>query len=129
MSSTTAWLARQRKAELLDIARLIGLNECVASIPNPHNLLRRDLTCSSYDSLLKPDLETRLDVYIRANQSRLSRVPELGEYFSRLRAGSPVKNEKNEIKEIVVLGQKTTIRHMGRRTTTNIARESSVEQP
>lgn len=57
----------------------------------------------SYESLKKSDLETALDEFIAQHASRLSSRSDLAGYFtSRAKAlGSPVKKEKETVKEEV----------------------------
>ncbi|KAK4168090.1 hypothetical protein QBC43DRAFT_128041 [Cladorrhinum sp. PSN259] len=75
MSGGNNWLARQRKADLVDLAGAIGL--------------------TNYEKLLKTDLEAAIDSYVTSNLAIFQTNPKLRDYFkSRARAeGSPVKRE------------------------------------
>ncbi|KAK0708735.1 hypothetical protein B0T21DRAFT_376852 [Apiosordaria backusii] len=75
MSGGNSWLARQRKADLVDLADAIGL--------------------TNYEKLLKSDLEQAIDEFVSANSARFQTNPKLKDYFrSRARAeGSPVKRD------------------------------------
>ncbi|KAK3995135.1 hypothetical protein QBC44DRAFT_321287 [Cladorrhinum sp. PSN332] len=75
MSVGNNWLARQRKADLVDLAGAIGL--------------------TNYEKLLKAELEAAIDDYVSTNLAIFQTNPKLRDYFkSRARAeGSPVKKE------------------------------------
>ncbi|KAF9882184.1 hypothetical protein CkaCkLH20_00220 [Colletotrichum karsti] len=73
--ATNAWLSRQRKSDLVELAELTGL--------------------TGYESQKKADLEVTLDEYLAENATKFSREPKLVPYYnSRAKAaGSPVKRE------------------------------------
>ncbi|KAL8809722.1 MAG: hypothetical protein Q9223_007883, partial [Gallowayella weberi] len=72
MATVAYWLQRQRKPDLQNLASHVGM--------------------TNFDSLLKPELETALDDYLRTNQTRLQTDPALSGFYKRLE--SPVKREK-----------------------------------
>ena len=59
-------------------------------MPSDHTHLTSVL---SYENLLKTDLEVALEEHLRANQSSLSKNPQLEPYYRKIGAGSPVKRE------------------------------------
>ncbi|KAL0942420.1 uncharacterized protein CTRU02_200306 [Colletotrichum truncatum] len=75
MSGANAWLARQRKSDLVELAELTGL--------------------TGYESQKKADLEVTLDEFLAENATKFSTEPKLVPYYnSRAKAaGSPVKRE------------------------------------
>ncbi|KAF6831033.1 hypothetical protein CPLU01_06969 [Colletotrichum plurivorum] len=75
MSGANAWLSRQRKSDLVELAELTGL--------------------TGYENQRKVDLEVTLDEYLAENATRFSTEPKLVPYYnSRAKAaGSPVKKE------------------------------------
>jgi hypothetical protein len=76
MSSTSnSWLRNQRKSDLVEIAKKVGLE--------------------NFETFKKTDLEVALDDYLEENSSRFSSNPDVSGYFnSRSKAmGSPVKKE------------------------------------
>ena len=103
MSSTVYWLQRQRKTELAALAEHLGLNK-YAVFPSaslsPDFLQKtqsitdvaRSLLCSSYEHLLKSDLEVLLEEHLRANEETLRNDPALTPFFKRI-AQSPIKRE------------------------------------
>ncbi|KAL8802313.1 MAG: hypothetical protein Q9182_003891 [Xanthomendoza sp. 2 TL-2023] len=72
MATVAYWLQRQRKPDLQNLASHVGM--------------------TNFDNLLKPELETALDDYLRTNQPRLHTDPALSGFYKRLE--SPVKREK-----------------------------------
>ncbi|MCJ1425378.1 hypothetical protein MMC29_003277 [Sticta canariensis] len=72
MSGAIYWLQKQRKAELAGLADHVGLK--------------------NYENLLKPDLELKLEEYLRVNQNKLINDPSLEPFFKRI-AASPVRRE------------------------------------
>ncbi|TDZ53926.1 hypothetical protein CTRI78_v006731 [Colletotrichum trifolii] len=75
MSGANAWLSRQRKSDLVELAELTGL--------------------TGYENQKKADLEVTLDEYLAENATKFSTEPKLVPYYnSRAKAaGSPVKRE------------------------------------
>ncbi|KAH6690607.1 hypothetical protein F5X68DRAFT_260013 [Plectosphaerella plurivora] len=79
MSTTNAWLQRQRKSDLIEIAELVGLQD--------------------YEGHKKVDLEVSLDSFLSANADKLANEPKVAPYYnSRARAaGSPTKRDMPKI--------------------------------
>ncbi|KAL2191955.1 hypothetical protein L209DRAFT_673762 [Thermothelomyces heterothallicus CBS 203.75] len=73
--SGNAWLARQRKSDLVEIAQTLGLK--------------------NYESYKKTELELAIDEHLSENVARYQADPRFQDYFkSRARAGgSPIKKE------------------------------------
>ncbi|ATY62536.1 hypothetical protein A9K55_008312 [Cordyceps militaris] len=93
-SNTNAWLKAKKKTELTEIADKIGLK--------------------GYKDYKKSDLEVALDDFISQHASRFSSNSDLTGYFtSRSKAlGSPIKKEKDAIKEEVEKGFKVAKRRV-----------------
>ncbi|KAL2758152.1 hypothetical protein ACRALDRAFT_2099529 [Sodiomyces alcalophilus JCM 7366] len=75
MYGTNAWLQRQRKSDLIDLAEFVGL--------------------TGYEGQRKVDLEASLDEYLADNAAQFANEPRLVPYYnSRAKAaGSPTKRE------------------------------------
>ncbi|KAI9668945.1 MAG: hypothetical protein M1817_005168 [Caeruleum heppii] len=74
MSNVSSWLRGQRKTELVELADEAGLKD--------------------YESLKKADLEVKLDEFLRANETSLSKRSRFNPFYTRSgTAGSPVKRE------------------------------------
>ncbi|KAI9835824.1 MAG: hypothetical protein M1838_005190 [Thelocarpon superellum] len=74
MSTVSSWLRGQRKTELVELANDAGLKD--------------------FDSLKKSELEAKLDEYLRAHESTLSKQTRFTPFYSRVgSSGSPVKRE------------------------------------
>ncbi|KAJ6786672.1 hypothetical protein PWT90_08090 [Aphanocladium album] len=103
-SNTNAWLKAKKKTELSEIADKIGLK--------------------NYKDLKKSDLETALDDFIAQHSARFTSNPDLAGYFtSRSKAlGSPIKKEKETVKEEVEKGLK-----VAKRRVTKVADEIAAE--
>ncbi|KAL8923462.1 MAG: hypothetical protein Q9208_004590 [Pyrenodesmia sp. 3 TL-2023] len=97
------WLQRQRKPDLQIMAAHVGLK--------------------NFDNLLKPELESILDDFLRTNQSSLNGDPQLADYYKRL--GSPLKRESTNAKSTALLD---TVQKPKQRRQTLKARED-LEQP
>ncbi|GAB0134869.1 hypothetical protein EsDP_00003223 [Epichloe bromicola] len=82
---TNAWLRAQRKADLVELAENVGLQ--------------------NYEGFKKTELEVALDDFIAQHSSHFANRPDLTSYFnSRSKAlalGSPVKKERESIKDDV----------------------------
>ncbi|KAI9696715.1 MAG: hypothetical protein M1836_005077 [Candelina mexicana] len=77
MATSAAWLQKQRKSSLIELADSTGLRK------------------SDYEGLLKADLEILLDQHLRRNESSLSRDGRFEPYYQRVTSTtSPVKKEK-----------------------------------
>ncbi|KAI9891187.1 MAG: hypothetical protein M1814_003030 [Vezdaea aestivalis] len=71
MSSPSPWLTKQRKTELVELAKLVGLTD--------------------YSSLLKPQLEVALEDHLKKHQSTLAKNPAFSGFYKT--TSSPVKKE------------------------------------
>lgn len=76
MSGTTnSWLARQRKSDLVELAREIGI--------------------TSLDGLKKSDIEQQLDNFLSQNANRFSSDSRFTSYFNSRARQSPIKRESD----------------------------------
>ncbi|KAL8741285.1 MAG: hypothetical protein Q9190_006096 [Brigantiaea leucoxantha] len=82
MSGAAYWLQRQRKGDLHNLAEYVGMKD--------------------YTDVLKPELEVRLDDYLRANQTTWSKDPQLSGFYRRM-VNSPIKREGQTGSTAVVL--------------------------
>ncbi|KAI9816312.1 MAG: hypothetical protein M1827_001914 [Pycnora praestabilis] len=97
MSSTTSWLTKQRKSDLVELAGNVGLTD--------------------YDGLLKTDLENALDEHMRANQTTLSKDARFNPFYKRVSSdGSPVKREASAAR-ITSDGEIKAVKPRARRVT------------
>ncbi|TKA64386.1 hypothetical protein B0A49_10252 [Cryomyces minteri] len=90
----SAWLGRQRKADLIALANEAGFFQ--------------------YDGLRQKEIAIALDDYLRSNATRLSRRPVFREYYERSR--TPMKREPDTTAAAFVLEDEITpaIRGRGR---------------
>ena len=98
MSGVTYWLQKQRKGELVDLAKYVNMKEYVRLHSNARSSCSdcKDLTIClpcSYDNLLKTDLEVALEEHLRANSTKYAQDPKLEPYYRRQAVLSPVKRE------------------------------------
>ena len=98
MSGVTYWLQKQRKGELVDLAKYVNMKEYVKLHSNarPRHSKYKHLTVHllySYDNLLKTDLEVALEEHLRANSTKYAQDPKLEPYYRRQAILSPVKRE------------------------------------
>ncbi|KAL2037586.1 hypothetical protein N7G274_009699 [Stereocaulon virgatum] len=72
MATANAWLQKQRKSDLADMADHVGLK--------------------NYEKFKKSDLEMVLEEHLRANQSSLAKDPRVSPFYQGVDPASPVKH-------------------------------------
>lgn len=98
MTSTAPWLSRQRKSDLVEMAESAGMTRYVAPLTARCWSHHKTDTCCSFKNLKKSDLEEEVDNFLRANQTTLAANPKLGEFYKRVKDGSPAAAGKELVK-------------------------------
>lgn len=107
---SSAWLTKQRKATLIDLAEQASLDMFVylsLAIFCIHSQLYSD------ESWLKPDIVEALDAHLQMNETRLSRQSVFEPFFQARRTPHKVRDNSDD-SEV-----KSVVRGRGRRATTS----------